>query len=221
MAVAKPKLAEHKTEIQGYGKGLEEGWLVRMKSVLISIQPKWCELIASGKKTVEVRKTRPKLETPFKVYIYMTKNGNNFLGDGEKDWFVSHNFTMAGKVIGEFVCDRIFVADCDSVAPFDKHTKRYIDKESCLSKEEFVKYTRMLLAYGWHISNLVIYDNPIELSEFVVEGECDCQNCRKCKYFEKGNGYNVEDDCFLYYDYGTTNVKPLFRPPQSWCYVEE
>ena len=44
-----------------------------MKSILISIQPKWCELIASGKKTIEVRKTRPKLETPFKCYIYETK----------------------------------------------------------------------------------------------------------------------------------------------------
>ena len=46
-----------------------------MKSVLISIKPKWCELIVSGKKTVEVRKTKPKLETPFKCYIYCTKNG--------------------------------------------------------------------------------------------------------------------------------------------------
>ena len=44
-----------------------------MKSVLISIQPKWCELIASGKKTVEVRKSAPRLETPFKCYIYQTK----------------------------------------------------------------------------------------------------------------------------------------------------
>ncbi len=26
-----------------------------MKSVLISIQPKWCEFIAIGKKTIEVR----------------------------------------------------------------------------------------------------------------------------------------------------------------------
>ena len=43
-----------------------------MKAVLISIQPKWCELIASGKKTIEVRKTRPKIETPFRCYIYMT-----------------------------------------------------------------------------------------------------------------------------------------------------
>ena len=33
-----------------------------MREVLISIQPKWCELIASGKKTVEVRKTKPKID---------------------------------------------------------------------------------------------------------------------------------------------------------------
>lgn len=48
-----------------------------MKSVLISIKPKWCELIANGKKTLEVRKTRPKLEVPFKCYIYCTLKGSN------------------------------------------------------------------------------------------------------------------------------------------------
>jgi len=41
-----------------------------MKSVILSIQPKWCELIASGRKTIEVRKTRPQIDTPFKCYIY-------------------------------------------------------------------------------------------------------------------------------------------------------
>ena len=43
-----------------------------MKAVLISIRPEWCAKIASGEKTIEVRKTRPKLETPFKCYIYCT-----------------------------------------------------------------------------------------------------------------------------------------------------
>ena len=43
------------------------------RAVLLSIKPKYCELIASGKKTVEVRKTRPKIPTPFKCYIYCTK----------------------------------------------------------------------------------------------------------------------------------------------------
>ena len=54
-----------------------------MQSVLISIRPQYCELIASGKKTIEVRKTRPKLETPFKCYIYCTKDKENTLF---KDW---------------------------------------------------------------------------------------------------------------------------------------
>ena len=189
-----------------------------MKSVLISIQPKWCELIANGKKTVEVRKTRPKLETPFKVYIYCTM-GNLpkyvYNENLEKESiYAKHPDIINGKVIGEFVCDRIFVADCDSVAPFDKHTKRYIDKESCLSKEEFVKYTRMYFAYGWHISNLVIYDKPKELSEF--HRDCEKYICNGCPYLHKENTpSNFELWCKV------DGEIPITRPPQSWCYVEE
>mgnify|MGYP000588302884 FL=1 len=71
-----------------------------MKSVILSIKPKYCELIASGKKTIEVRKTRPKIETPFKCYVYCTKEyyrkGNGYF-QGK----------YCGKVIGEFVCDEI------------------------------------------------------------------------------------------------------------------
>ena len=51
-----------------------------MKSILLSIKPKYVELIASGEKTIEVRKSRPKLETPFKCYIYC-RNGNGTLND--------------------------------------------------------------------------------------------------------------------------------------------
>ena len=46
-----------------------------MRAVLISINPKWCKLIIDGKKTVEIRKTRPKIDTPFKCYIYCTRSG--------------------------------------------------------------------------------------------------------------------------------------------------
>lgn len=42
------------------------------KAVMLSIHPKWCEKIVNGNKTIEVRKTRPKLDTPFKCYIYCT-----------------------------------------------------------------------------------------------------------------------------------------------------
>ncbi len=44
-----------------------------MTAVMLSIRPEWCSLIAQGKKTIEVRKNRPKLGTPFKCYIYCTK----------------------------------------------------------------------------------------------------------------------------------------------------
>lgn len=39
------------------------------KAVLISIRPEWVGKIITGEKTVEIRKTRPKMETPFRCYI--------------------------------------------------------------------------------------------------------------------------------------------------------
>lgn len=196
-----------------------------MKAVMLSIQPKWCELIASGKKTVEVRKTKPKIDVPFKCYIYMTKTYDTLFGYGKpKKLNVG-----GGCVIGEFVCDRI-----DTVASIRAHCMDYItvnDKWdthfceiSCLNVDELAKYLGFNKdGYGWHISNLVIYDKPKELSEFYVEGDCDCMNCRNCAWFDRGNGYNVEDDCHLAYK-GVDehkSYKPIKRPFQSWGYVEE
>ena len=63
-----------------------------MKAVLISINPLWCELIGNGEKTVEVRKNRPKLKTPFKVFIYCTKAKT----DGEYLWTAKS--TTIGKM---------------------------------------------------------------------------------------------------------------------------
>ncbi len=104
------------------------------KAVLISIQPKYCELIASGKKTIDVRKTRPKLETPFKCYIYCTLPPRSELfghsglyeyahelirlQDGRivydygmrlacEDGEYSRDNFLCQKVIGEFVCNMI------------------------------------------------------------------------------------------------------------------
>ena len=164
-----------------------------MKSVLMSIQPKWCELIASGKKTVEVRKTRPKLEVPFKCYIYETKdkkfeNIGFHYADGRKD-FIHH----IGKVIGEFVCDKVVEFENSMYDPAFKIT-------SILSCVNFVELALYLggkdFGYGLGISNIVIYDKPRELSEFYS------YNC----------GVKVENG----YPTPTHEIK---RPPQSWCYV--
>ena len=84
------------------------------KSVLISIQPKWCELIASGKKTLEIRKTRPQHDLSFKCYIYCTKKGEALIKrENIRDKSGAYPGTIlervSGKVIGEFVCDSIYI----------------------------------------------------------------------------------------------------------------
>lgn len=177
-----------------------------MKSVLISIKPRWCELIVSGKKTIEVRKTIPKLETPFKCYIYETKG--KYIGR-------TYHTEGVGKVIGEFVCnlvDRYEFAWCDhpelGISGDGGDNWYCIDdedlKKTCIPEIEFYAYGGREDLYGWHISKLVIYDKPKPLNEFFYA--CD-----------KPRG----TDCSVCVDHRENKCKAVSRPPQSWCYVEE
>lgn len=165
-----------------------------MKSVLISIQPKWCELIMKGKKTVEVRKTRPKLEVPFKVYIYMSKSYDVLFGYGKPKKLC----VDGGKVIGEFVCDYITGLKADNmVQAYYNNTK-----DTCLNDEDIKNYAKGKKLYYWHISDLAIYDTPKELSEFYIRD----------KTYDNSFGWAFED---------RPKLRCLTRPPQSWCYVNE
>lgn len=190
-----------------------------MKSILQSIKPQYCELIASGKKTVEVRKTRPKLDVPFKAYIYCTKDG--FYGLQSKS-NPALKTNASGKVIGEYVCDEIVSFGFtpynhgEYMLSGNADSERDVLKDSCLSFNEMYEYIGEGCGYAWHISNLKIYDKPKELGEFhkpckcldEYEGEvyCDCLNCE-----DAGDS-----------DYGIIACdRTITRPPQSWCYVEE
>lgn len=203
-----------------------------MKSVLISIHPQWCELIANEMKTVEVRKTRPKIETPFKCYIYCTNTkpylvwGDVFRGNWETEFthLSGYNRKAAeeiwdvfnGKVIGEFVCDSIFPIRVFENGTIQDYMFHNIDK-SCVPYDDIANYIgKDQTGYGWHISDLLIYDQPRELSEFKIfcKSYDDGDKCDDCKYFIDGRGYEYdESDC------GCNGTKPLERPPQSWCYV--
>ena len=207
-----------------------------MKSVLISIQPKWCELIANGKKTVEVRKTRPKLETPFKVYIYCTKAKEYFsIGGGiyaasdelyrtpEGEIKFGDSFELAaceigqynetnflnGKVIGKFVCDAV-ISRCE-MANAD-----IAEQQGCIKREDLLEYAGNKELYGWHISNLIIYDKPEDLSEFYTVCKLNCEYCEMWGS-ARVNAEEFDMDCKSDW----FNHKPLTRPPQSWCYVEK
>ena len=175
------------------------------KAVLISIRPEWCEKIARNEKTVEVRKTRPKLETPFKCHIYCTMDHPYIsISCGELDKLNYRTNTVGrcnGKVIGEFTCDRIY-----ELAPLN-HAPDDVEKQACLTREEIVNYLKET-GYGWHIVDLRIYDQLRELTEF----RRPCPNdlyCETCAMYSNNTGI-----C-------NNGALPLRRPPQSWCYVEE
>ena len=192
-----------------------------MKAVMISIQPKLCELIASGKKTIEVRKTRPKIGTPFKCYIYATWNGSKkeilVKQDGLlycEDWRKANGLQRAnGKVIGEFVCDYILHSNKYAFIG-DKPLTQSILKLSCLSIEDINQYRQGKNIYAWHISDLVIYDKPRELGEFNKIGAT-------CFYNEKGVCWDRNQNDVIHCENLDCDYKKLTTPPKSWQYVEE
>lgn len=200
-----------------------------MKAVLISIRPKWCEKIASGEKTIEVRKTRPKIETPFRSFIYETKNISGLRG------FTILGRYRLGKVIGEFVCDKVSTCDHYTAAvnfnslglPYESSYPYLIFEDDyrsmCLTYGELKNYGNGKPLYAWHISNLKIYDKPKELEEFcrvlpdkdLEEGNYDCRKDWDVLCADAPEGSEYCATCIF------GGRVQITRPPQSWCYVEE
>ena len=215
-----------------------------MKAVMISIKPYWVFLIIAKAmgweikqhKEIEVRKTYPKAEDWNKVAkTYCSKDKKSFDRIPEKYKPAMKKFL--GKVIGEFVCDNIYQIKNQYsgfvVANATQGETNEIARQSCLDCGGMIKYLRNKDGYAWHISNLVIYDEPKELSEFWA------YNAELNKLFNEGEDYcawggcETENGCTN--DCDTENIlhcyqcwedwsgwcHRLTRPPESWCYVEE
>lgn len=179
------------------------------KAVMISIRPKWCAKIIIGRKTMELRKSVPKLEVPFKCYIYCT-SGHPYIsvkgGNLDRDTVRTNTVGRCnGKVIGEFVCDYI-LQRCE-MANAD-----IAEQQSCVRREDiYFKYSEegKHYIYGWHISDLKIYDAPKELIEFHTWKKC--KSCSKSGYESTACIY--DENCMI--------PAAITKAPQSWCYVEE
>ena len=197
-----------------------------MKAIMLSIRPEWCEKIISGKKTIEVRKTRPKTNLPFKCYIYCTY-GRRLIerfDSGYPNMLLEQKATAKeiwsnccnGKVIGEFVCDEITEYTNYSLDEQSGHIKRRENllRSACMTLKDWRDYIGSYASdfgYAWHISNLVMYDEPKPLAYFYNEcpGLDNTGMCYECE-----NAVGDECDCAL------NGRRHLSRPPQSWCYVE-
>ena len=203
-----------------------------MNSYIESIRPEWVKKIVNREKTFEVRKSAPK-EVPFKVYIYVTKDGingrssevlllNKHTGEvGFGDYrnachYGKDDFEICnGHVVGEFICDNVFrtcgwrlrgdTQQCAKQTRFEELFSRFV----CLTIDEAVKYAggENREICGWHISDLKIYDKPKELSGFF-------KPCSQSK--------NLDCDWLRNHNVCACSVKqPITRPPQSYMRVEE
>lgn len=208
------------------------------KAVLLSIRPEWCKKILDGEKTVEVRRTCPVHGTPFKAYIYCTLAGSDslFMDVLNRDvaaWNRGGWPEKRGRVIGEFTCKKItgltHVGETGNWEPASLYVMApgsyykpadELLEAACMSEETAEKYLKGRDGYGWHISDLKIYDKPRDLDEFSRFGffgmgrsNCVCGNWR-CVNYESSYHYMTPPTCKI-------EGCSIYRPPQSWCYVEE
>lgn len=187
-----------------------------MKAVMLSLRPQWCEKIFNGSKSIEVRKSRPSIDTPFTVYVYQTKHKGGKAIVSE----VLNSVYGGGKVIGEFVCDRITCCQAYYGESGEKHlTNLFWDevKRTCLTEHEMFDYIvgkgkKEGTGWLWHITEPTLFEKPRDITEFALYGKCaeDCDEYDIC-------ARDSEDGRMSCKFFKRTFLK---RPPQSYCYVE-
>lgn len=180
-----------------------------MKAILMSIKRKWCELIFSGEKTIDERKTAPKLKPPYKVYVYesLGKNFSCSRCEGCPIRFPLGCNEGAGAVVGEFVCDKVEENIPDYHPMYEEFFYSVFEYgNDCLSSKEIQKYGKGDTLHGWHITAPKRYDTPKELGPFIKICPMKNPNCAKCEWYS---------------EYSNTCTNYVTRPPQSWMYVEE
>lgn len=127
-------------------------------AVLLSLKPRFGNLIISGAKTIEIRKNHPAVDFPFIVYVYCsernTRNPHHILEIHSEGKIYRCN----GKIIGEFICEEI-ISSNDSATP----NYSILEEGSCLSSQELSAYGRGKTLYGWRISSFHLYDRPQDL----------------------------------------------------------
>ena len=120
-----------------------------MKSIVISIRPKWVAKILNGEKTIEIRKSKPKEQVEW-VYIYCTK---------DKDLDYGFN----GKVVARFKIS--YIDKIQTALAFNENIDE-IEINSNLTLTDIMRYAEGKNVYGWHIQKLQIFNKSKELSEF-------------------------------------------------------
>lgn len=159
--------------------------------LLMSIQPEWVYKIWTKIKTLEIRKTKCKTSSRFRIFIYCTKSGEQLyrldLRSIVKGKSKHNELNLNGKIVGHCACTEIREFAWDEV----NHCYDIDDdslKECCLTQEQLYAYGKGKTLYGYVLSHFMPYPGGgVKLKE---------------AYAETDTGVNFID-----------------KAPQSWCYI--
>ena len=215
-----------------------------MSDVLISIQPKWCELILSGKKTVEVRKSFPMVNVgeewraiPFKCFVYCTKGKPDQYGtychfyDAKEGPVIGErgqiqNVFTSGMVIAEFMCRNMELFDSAqsewayAVAPRDIPCKMPMHEETALkimTEKACLTYEDITAYFGDEDYKAYFwYISDLKIYEEPKPLTSFHRPCPEGLYCESCAMHNEHPvpHCGNY-------ALEIRRAPQSWCYAED
>ena len=194
-----------------------------MRKVLASLKPYYYYLVGEGIKTIEVRKNMPKAsDWDNEVLFYMSKDEKSFAKIPKE--FQEKYRKHFGKVGMQFICNKVDeynfhngLTEFNSMGLPSRIYGSYLIfaddyKSMCLSYDEVKNYGKGKTLYGWHISDLKIYDRPRELSDFYRE-------CKKPCKPNKGKILCITTKSLKMN--GCNGKIPLTRAPQSWQYIED
>lgn len=181
--------------------------------ILASLKPYYYYLIGERKKTIEVRKSALK-NLPQDIVFYMSKDEKSFAKIPKE--FQEKYRKHFGKIGMRVVCDEVEEFHEWELSPqgkfvdFERERLENFLTAACLSEEEVVRYRENLPyfkpLYGWHISDLKIYDKPKFIMQFYKPCPIKIKNCPVCE---------------LYSTYTGCCMNNIDRPPQSYMFVEE
>lgn len=178
------------------------------EAVMINLSPEACNRITLGEQIAFLKKTRPNLNPPFKVYVCCGMAGLPTYVTNDKLETVSVYEEcpdiINGRVIAEFVCKDI-AKITDAVTHYEvqgfveRGLHQILYEDACSNYEQLYRLLSKKSAYAWYVSNLKVYDTPKKVSDFC-----------KPDYKHKGFGTWV-----------WKQGRYLTQPPTNWCYVKD
>lgn len=225
-----------------------------MKAILMPIRPVHAAKALNGYETDEIHRTAPKewvdylsgkikeKPKPMTAYIYCTKKGG-LMRDvtPATTYFISSpvgpvtsdkSKRLEGKVVAKFT-----LSDIEKVHYDGWSDHFYIEKNDVRTdvlstsgltykalKDYYFRNEFKMRCYAYHISDLVIFDKPKELSEFKHPFPyCGryCDNNLIPSFCKDHCSHNTDPERLdVWRDRYDKWGEPLNKAPQSWCYVE-